>query len=83
MNNEDYIFEQCQAINTLLNNNEEAAARDSVIKLLDFHKQHDIEYSELVNHLIREVGLFPYMKDSLCWEDELVFNLFKADVGEK
>lgn len=83
MNNEDYIFEQCQTINTLLNNDKEEVARECVIKLLDFHNKHNIEYSELVNHLIREVGLFPYMKDSLCWEDELVCDLFKANVGEK
>ena len=82
MNNEDYIFEQCQKINTLLNNKQESDARDCVIKLLDFLNQNDIAYSELVNHLIREVGLYPYMKDSLFWEDELVCDFFKANVGE-
>lgn len=82
MNNEDYIFEQCQYINTLLNNKQESDARDSVIKLLDFLNQNNIAYSELVNHLIREVGLYPYMRDSLLWEDELVRDFFKANVGE-
>lgn len=82
MNNEDYIFEQCQYINTLLNNKKESDARDSVIKLLDFLNQNNIAYSELVNHLIREVGLYPYMKDSILWEDELVCDFFKANVGE-
>lgn len=82
MNNEDYIFEQCQKINTLLNNKQESDARDCVIKLLDFLNQNKIAYTELVNHLIREVGLYPYMKDSLLWEDELVCDFFKANVGE-
>lgn len=82
MNNEDYIFEQCQYINTLLNNKQESDARDSVIKLLDFLNQNNIAFSQLVNHLIREVGLYPYMRDSLLWEDELVCVFFKANVGE-
>lgn len=83
MNNEDYIFEQCKKINSLLLENQEAEARDTVIKLLDYHKQHNITYTPLVNHLIREVGLFPYMKDSLFWEDELVYDLFKTNVGNE
>ena len=82
MNNEEYIFSQCQAINNMLNNQQESTARDYVIKLLDFLTQNKIEYTELVNHLIREVGLFPYMKDSLLWEDELIRDLFKVNVGE-
>ena len=82
MNNEDYIFEQCQKINTLLNNKKESDARDCVIKLLDYLNQNKLAYTELVNHLIREVGLYPYMKDALLWEDELVCDFFKANVGE-
>lgn len=82
MNNEEYIFSQCQAINSMLNNQQESTARDYVIKLLDFLTQNKIEYTELVNHLIREVGLFPYMKDSLLWEDKLIRDLFKVNVGE-
>lgn len=82
MNNEDYIFEQCQKINTLLNNKKESDARDCVIKLLDYLNQNKLAYTELVNHLIREVGLYPYMKDSILWEDELVCDFFKANVGE-
>lgn len=82
MNNEDYIFEQCQEINTLLNNKQESNARDCVIKLLDFLCRNDIAYTELVNHFIREVGLYPYMKDSIFWEDEIVCNLFRANIGE-
>lgn len=82
MNNEDFIFEQCQNINTLLNNKQESDARDNVIKLLDFLNQKKIAYTELVNHLIREVGLYPYMRDAILWEDELVCDFFKANVGE-
>ncbi len=82
MNNEDFIFEKCKHINTLLLENREEEARDDVIKLLDYHSKANIEYSPLVNHLIREVGLYPYMKDQILWEDGLLFDIFKADVGE-
>lgn len=82
MENEDYIFNQCQKINSLLNKDEEVKARELLIMLLDFHNKNNIEYSPLVNHLIREVGLYPYMKDkSSDWQDDFIRNLFKVDVG--
>ena len=81
----DAVFERCRIINEHLLAGAESLARDEVIKLLDFHTKHGIEnYSELVNHLIRSVGLFPYMKkESASWEDSYVYNLFEADVGER
>ena len=55
------IFEACHKINDLLIANNENEARNELIKLLDFHEQKNIAYSELVNHLIRESGLYPYL----------------------
>ena len=78
MNSEDLIFETCKNINTLLLENREEEARDNVIKLLDYHSKTNIEYSPLVNHLIREVGLYPYMKGQILWEDGLIYDIFKA-----
>ena len=77
---ENEIFKKCRGINELLNQNQEEKARDEVIKLLDFHEKNNIEsYSELVNHLIRQVGLFPYMKEATAsFEDSLVYDLFGA-----
>lgn len=80
----DLIFIRCQEINELLVEGNEIKARDKLIQLLDFHKKNQIVYSELVNHLIREVGLFPYLdEDNSDWEDRYVCSLFKADVGLK
>ena len=81
---EDLIFNRCQEINELLVEGNEIKARDKLIQLLDFHKKNQIVYTELVNHLIREVGLFPYLdEDNSDWEDRYVCSLFKADVGFK
>ncbi len=80
---ETQVFENCQNINALLISNKENAARQELIKLLDFHKRNDIEYNPLVNHLIRETGLFPYLEPSSSnWEERYVYNAFKVDVGE-
>ena len=53
-NHNDVVFESCHQINELLVNNDENEARQELIKLLDFHKQNELDYSSLVNHLIRQ-----------------------------
>lgn len=80
---EDKIFEHCQIVNDLLISNEENIARQELIKLLDYHYINEIEYTPLVNHLIRETGLFPYLDpDTSNWEERFVYSAFKVDVGE-
>lgn len=78
------VFEKCRTINELIIAQDEEKARDELIKLLDYHKQSQTEYSPLVNHLIRISGLYPYIKtNSAIWEDQFVFDVFKVDVGGK
>jgi len=80
----DYIFENCSKINDLLNVSKEKEAREELIKLLDYHKTNQIEYTPIVNHLIRETGLYPYIDtDTANWEDKFVCEVFKVDTGEK
>lgn len=80
---EDIIFKHCQTVNGLLIANKENEARQELIKLLDFHSANEIEYTPLVNHLIRETGLFPYLDpETSNWEDRFVYDVFKVDVGE-
>lgn len=55
------IFEECVKINNLIENCNKAEARSMVIKLLDKLQRDENEYTPLVNHVIREVGLFPYI----------------------
>ena len=77
------IFEICHKINTHLIDNQESIARDELIKLLDYHQQNDIQYSELVNHLIKEIGLYPYIDyDNASWQDRFIYEVFKVDTGD-
>lgn len=78
------IFETCQTINLLLQSNNDKDARNELIKLLDYHEENQIPYSSLVNHLIRETGLFPYLDaETSNWEDRFVFEIFKVNTGEE
>lgn len=82
MPSEIKYFNECKEINDLINSGQEKKARDELIKLLDKVKTN--EYSELLNHLIRCLGLFPYMQpDSCLWEDNLVRNCFETKVSNK
>ncbi len=79
---DDNIFSYCQNINTLINQRNYDEARNNLILLLDFHKKNNLHYSVLVNHLIRNLGLYPYIQtDTSDWHDRLVYDLFKVDVG--
>jgi len=78
------VFEKCHIINGLLIDNQENDARQELIKLLDYHNTNELVYNPLVNHLIRETGLFPYLDlETSNWEERFIYNAFKVDVGEK
>ena len=59
---QEQVFDKCHIINELLVDNQENEARQELIKLLDYHNTNDLDYNPLVNHLIRETGLFPYLE---------------------
>ena len=76
------LYKKCSEINDLLNNNQKADARSEVIKLLDYLHGDYKAYTPFLNHLIREVGLYPYINEhSACWEDRFAYEAFKVDVG--
>lgn len=78
------IFEACHKVNDYLLVNEESNARDELIKLLDYHETNDIQYTPLINHLIRQTGLYPYMDiTTASWHDRYIYEVFKVDTGEK
>lgn len=78
------IFESCRSINELLFDNKENEARNELIRLLDFHEREQIPYSELVNHLIKETGLYPYLDlETANWQDRFAYEIFKVNTGEK
>lgn len=77
------VFEECALINDLLLTDNGTEARNRLILLLDYHTKRKIPYSPLLNHLIREVGLFPYLDpDSSNWQDRFVYESFKVDIGQ-
>lgn len=76
------IFSTCHKINDLISQKNETSARNELIKLLDHHKNEGIDYSDLVNHLIRETGLYPYLQlETSSWADRYVYESFRVDVG--
>lgn len=78
------IFEECAQINALIENSNKAEARSMVINLLDKLRSDGNEYTPLINHVIREVGLFPYIDPKTAlWEDQVVVEAFKANVGDE
>lgn len=81
---QEQVFDRCHTINGLLIDNQENEARQELIKLLDYHNTNQLEYNPLVNHLIRETGLFPYLDlETSNWEERFIYNAFKVDVGEE
>lgn len=78
------IFEECAQINALIENSNKAEARSMVINLLDKLRRDGNEYTPHINHVIREVGLFPYIDPKTAlWEDQVVVEAFKANVGDE
>ena len=78
------IFNSCKAVNNYLINHRENDARNLLIKLLDYLNSKHISYTPLINHLIRETGLYPYLQiKTSCWQDKFVYQAFKVDIGNK
>jgi len=74
------IFEECSKINDLLQAEEDVEARNRLICLLDLLGKENQTYNTLLNHLIRESGLYPYLEpDTSSWQDRFAFESFKVD----
>lgn len=79
---EDFVFNKCGEVASLLNEGNEVSAREKLIRLLDYLWYNKIDKDALVNHLIRATGLFPYLeRENADWRDALVADLFRVDVG--
>ena len=75
------LFEKFHEINSLIRINEEQA-RNEVILLLDTMSKEGIEYTPLVNKLIRDVGLYPYIEeDTADWQERYVCKAFSEEIG--
>lgn len=78
------IYNICLDISSVLNTGNISTARSKVISLLHEFGGTYNPYMELINHLIREVGLLPYIDmDTASWEDRFACEAFKVNIGEK
>lgn len=75
------LFERCRLIAAEIDNGNESKAREDLLLLLDECQRKSISYTPFLNHLIRQLGLFPYMKDDAIWQDRVVRSFFSTDVG--
>ncbi len=78
----EQIFDKCVKIYENLNDNKEAEAKEKLFYLLD-EIQDKALYPPILNHLIRQFGLYPYMnQNTSILEDKFLLECFKANIGE-
>ncbi|EAK1622525.1 DEAD/DEAH box helicase [Campylobacter jejuni] len=79
----EQIFDKCVEIYEILNdNNKETEAKRELFYLLD-EIQDKALYPPILNHLIRQFGLYPYMNQSTSiLEDRFLLECFKTNIGE-
>lgn len=74
----EQIFNECQRIYTL----DDKEKANELFRLLD-KIGNEQNYPPVLNHIIREVGIYPYItQDTAIFSDRFVCECFKADVGE-
>lgn len=85
----DIVFKKCKDINDLININEEKTARDILIFLLDYINSHAEKkeiyeyYGQILNHLKRELGFYPYMEiEHAIWQDRYAYEYFTLPIGK-
>lgn len=75
-------FAVCERVNTLLQEGNSYDARNELIRLLDYHHKNEMPYSPVMNHMIRETGLYAYLEpETASWSDRFVYESFKVDIG--
>ncbi|MBQ8124968.1 MAG: helicase [Kiritimatiellae bacterium] len=75
-------FDKAQTVAGFLAEGNEKEARNDLILLLDEMDRSGERPNALVNHLAREVGLYPHIDDSTAsFSDLLAKDLFAVDVG--
>lgn len=76
------VFSTCQSVNELYNSGRVVDARNNLISLLDYLSREKIAYPEVLNYLIRETGLYPYMHpETAGWQERYILEAFRVNVG--
>lgn len=72
------VFEASRSIVAAIDSGRDDEARLQLIQVLSKYPREKSVYAELLNHLIRITGLYPYMQpESSRWEDRLVAEMFR------
>ena len=86
----DKVFDRCKKINNIINRNEENIAREKLIFLLDYINSHSEKkkiyeyYGQILNHLKRELGFYPYMEiEHAIWQDRYAYEYFTLPIGKE
>lgn len=78
------VFSACSEINDLIEAGNDLAARNFLIRLLDDLDRNTTPYPQVLNQLVRSVGLFPYLQlDTASWDQKFVHSAFAVDVGNR
>jgi hypothetical protein len=76
------VFSACQEISYLQNKGMHVDARNQIISLLDKLHAEGTPYPPVLNYLIREAGLYPYIQpQAASWQERFVLEAFKVDIG--
>lgn len=80
----DTLFNQCSQAAELLGGDVSSRrrARELLIGLLSDIKTAGQPVPQILNHLLRVSGLYPYINGNLQWEDAVAKELFYQDCGE-
>ena len=78
------VFAICSEVNDLIENGNDFAARNLLIRLLSDLDRKKIPYPRVLNQLVRSTGLFPYLQlESASWDQKFVYQAFAVDVGNR
>ena len=76
------VFAACQEISELQDSGMHVDARNKIISLLDHLHSEAIPYPPVLNHFIREAGLYPYIQsEAASWQERFILEAFKVDIG--
>ncbi len=79
---DEMLFARCAHVNQLLTSGNDHEARDSLIQILDWCQKQRIQIPPLINQLVRDVGLYPYLNVSAAsWSEMILLDAFSADAG--
>lgn len=73
--------EKLLTISNLINSHKEEEARNELIRFLDTISK---PYNPTINHLLKQVGLYPYIDmETSDWKDQFVHEIFKVNTGSQ